>query len=286
MRYRQLAWHAGIYLITNRVSGKIYIGSARDLSERRRRHFGHLRTNRHFNSHLQSAWNKYGEESFTFSILLVCEKQDLVFYEQRALDVFRTLYGAKMLYNVNVLATTALGRKLSPEIRAKLSAANTRPMLGRTHTPETRLRLSIIGKERCNTLEWRERMRRQNTGRTDSPETREKRRISALARAPMADVSKEKVRASKLGKPRPPHVIAVLVALHTGKSLPAEQRAKMSAAHQARWEKATREARERAALLRSQGNTYKEIAKALQVSITSVGRYLRAQALIPVRAAA
>lgn len=198
MRYRELPHKSGIYLITNTGSGKVYVGSACDLSERRRRHFGHLRTRRHFNPHLQSAWDEYGEEAFTFTVLLSCDRTQLIFFEQRAIDTLLATRGKSGLYNKDYTAGSRLGSTLSAESRARLSASNTRPFLGQKHTPETRARMSAAAKARCADPAWVERMRASSTGRKDSEETRAKRRASALARPPFADVSKEKVRAAKL----------------------------------------------------------------------------------------
>ena len=56
-----------IYQIKNEVNGKIYIGQTIRLEERKRRHFQKLKSNTHDNYLLQEDWNKYGEESFSFS---------------------------------------------------------------------------------------------------------------------------------------------------------------------------------------------------------------------------
>ena len=58
-----------IYTIRNTVNSKIYIGSTWNLRKRFKTHVDLLRTARHFNKHLQSAWTKYGEDSFAFEVL-------------------------------------------------------------------------------------------------------------------------------------------------------------------------------------------------------------------------
>lgn len=58
-----------IYCIENTENHKKYIGSAARYKERIRGHKNLLRKNLHFSNHLQSAWNKYGEDKFTFSII-------------------------------------------------------------------------------------------------------------------------------------------------------------------------------------------------------------------------
>ena len=54
----------GIYKITNKINNKIYIGSSYSISKRISEHKYQLRRNSHPNIHLQSSWNKYGEDNF------------------------------------------------------------------------------------------------------------------------------------------------------------------------------------------------------------------------------
>ena len=49
---------SGVYQITNKVTGKFYIGSAVNFRKRWNTHKSCLRNNKHANKHLQRAWNK------------------------------------------------------------------------------------------------------------------------------------------------------------------------------------------------------------------------------------
>ena len=60
---------SGIYIITNIVNGKSYIGSSLDYLQRIRQHKYSLRKGTHYNNHLQSSFNKYTERNFTFNLL-------------------------------------------------------------------------------------------------------------------------------------------------------------------------------------------------------------------------
>ncbi|RKJ62070.1 GIY-YIG nuclease family protein [Roseburia sp. 1XD42-69] len=61
---------SGIYTITNKVTGKLYIGESLDIYRRwHDEHIPQLRKNRHYNKELQNDFNKYGEENFVFEVL-------------------------------------------------------------------------------------------------------------------------------------------------------------------------------------------------------------------------
>lgn len=51
----------GIYKIVNTINNKFYIGSSKNLHKRKLRHFNSLRKDKHHNIYLQRSFNKYGE---------------------------------------------------------------------------------------------------------------------------------------------------------------------------------------------------------------------------------
>ena len=60
----------GVYCLKNTVNKKVYIGSTTNkFRARLTSHMNNLRAGTHNNSYLQNSWNKYGEDSFEFSIL-------------------------------------------------------------------------------------------------------------------------------------------------------------------------------------------------------------------------
>lgn len=67
----------GIYCITNIENGKLYIGQAHSIKHRFSTHRSELRGGYHHNNHLQNAWNKYGEDSFSFEIMNICDESEL-----------------------------------------------------------------------------------------------------------------------------------------------------------------------------------------------------------------
>lgn len=76
----------GIYAITNLVNGRVYIGSSKNIHHRWITHKCTLRGNKHVNAHLQSAWNKYGEDAFEFSIVKEVPYENLGTEEQTCIN--------------------------------------------------------------------------------------------------------------------------------------------------------------------------------------------------------
>ena len=59
-----------------------FSGSSKNIRQRLWVHRAELRHNKHENAHLQSAWNKYGEQNFDYYILEACEEKELLKREQ------------------------------------------------------------------------------------------------------------------------------------------------------------------------------------------------------------
>lgn len=76
----------GIYRIKNKTNGKCYYGSSKNIERRWKTHLNQLRNNKHINSFLQNAWNKYGEDNFIFEIVEECELEGLFGIEQKYID--------------------------------------------------------------------------------------------------------------------------------------------------------------------------------------------------------
>lgn len=66
----------GIYAIKNKINGKMYVGQSVNIKKRWYMHKRKLKMNIHHNNHLQYSWNKYGEQSFEFKVLIELESKD------------------------------------------------------------------------------------------------------------------------------------------------------------------------------------------------------------------
>jgi group I intron endonuclease len=56
-----------IYIIQNNITNEKYVGQTTNFSRRIQEHYSKLRENQHPNPKLQSSWNKYGEENFSYT---------------------------------------------------------------------------------------------------------------------------------------------------------------------------------------------------------------------------
>jgi group I intron endonuclease len=158
---------SGIYEIRNIVDGKIYIGSAVVIRRRISRHKTDLRGGSHHCSHLQRAWNKYGENCFVFSTLQVIEKiEELIKNEQKWIDLKKSA-NADFGYNAAPNAGSALGVKFTPESKA----AKAQAMRGKKHTPERCMNMSLAMRGKRHSVETRIKMSLERKGLKRNPDS-------------------------------------------------------------------------------------------------------------------
>ena len=104
----------GVYTITS-PSGNQYVGSALCFRERWWLHRRDLSKGKHHNAPLQKAFEKYGLDGLRFDILLICDADNVLMFEQRAIDAI------KPEYNICKIAGSTLGRKHTAEARKRMS---------------------------------------------------------------------------------------------------------------------------------------------------------------------
>lgn len=152
---------SGIYTITS-PSGKQYVGSSQHIPRRWRKHLRDLSLGVHHSRALQNACDKYGIDSFVFKKIIVCSVDDLIMFEQRAIDVFRPDY------NIAPIAGSCRGVKHTAERRLKMSLAR----IGTKASAETRKRLSEAHKGKAQSAELVEKRIVHIRGIKRSPEIR------------------------------------------------------------------------------------------------------------------
>ena len=122
---------SGIYKIINKINKKYYVGSTSNFKKRWAEHKRKLKSNKHVNDHLQSAWNKYGEHAFDFTIVET-DVADLMKVEQTYLDI--AIQEQSNCYNLKFCSSGGL---LSEYSKQKLQGAN-HPLYGKSVTEERR----------------------------------------------------------------------------------------------------------------------------------------------------
>jgi len=158
----------GLYSIKNKVNGKVYYGSTQDFDVRWREHRNALRKNKHHCDHLQTSWNKHGEDAFEFSIFAYCVKKMLLDYEQILLDIY---YGEGECYNAAKDARSPMrGRKHTEESTRKMSETRMsqehhKYWLGKNHSRETKRKIAEAHKGKKRSEEHKRKISEATMGR-------------------------------------------------------------------------------------------------------------------------
>lgn len=108
----------GIYKITNKANGKIYIGQTVNYEKRKRNHLYYLKRNNHFNLYLQNSFNKYGVDSFSFELIDECNVDELDEKERYYIDKYQSMIDEK---GYNLLTGGQKYRTFSIEVRKRMS---------------------------------------------------------------------------------------------------------------------------------------------------------------------
>jgi group I intron endonuclease len=119
---------SGIYKIINKTNGKYYVGSSCNIGtksgQRWRGHIRRLKSNNHYNPHLQRAWNKYGKENFDWIIVEEVVKEKLIEIEQKYLDIAKD--EKEKCYNISFTANQPAEGHLHMEKFRKILADETK----------------------------------------------------------------------------------------------------------------------------------------------------------------
>lgn len=163
-------WRTGIYLWTHVGSGKIYIGSAFDLSDRLKRYFSPSELKR-VDNYICRALLDHTHSAFSLAILEYIDITNLSKKEARELILEREQFYLDVIfeedepntYNLLKKVGSSLGYEHSEESFAKMSLAKagvnhpmygktgeSNPFFGKTHTPGTLAKMSEANKGNKN----------------------------------------------------------------------------------------------------------------------------------------
>jgi group I intron endonuclease len=133
---------SGIYKIVNRINGKYYVGSSKNVFEYRfKKHIYELNENVHHNDHLQKSWNKHGSSAFDFVLVEPVNPLDLNKIEQNYLDIAKQ--EQDKCYNLKFIAGGG-GGGFSEYSREKISASNRSRVF--SETTRYKMRLKKLGR--------------------------------------------------------------------------------------------------------------------------------------------
>ena len=225
---------AGVYGIRNSVTGDIYIGStARSINQRWGSHKRDLGRGSHANQRLQRAWNKHGVVVFSFDVLEICDASQCLSREQWYIDKEVAVGRRDGLYNMCLVAGSALGRRHRPEVRARLAEhlrVISRANIGRRASAETRVKMSLAQRGKKQPRDAVARTAAALRGRKHTPEMCAKNSAAHMGRRNSLDAI-AKTAAALRGRKRPSDVVAKI----TARNRTPDVRRKLSEAAKKQW---------------------------------------------------
>lgn len=184
---------SAVYMLTNTVNGRRYVGQAKNVRTRwywhRNAANGAPNSKYSQRTAIAKAMRKHGAEKFTITILEECAQDVIDEREVFWIAQMGTMHPAG--YN---LTTGGKPARRALDVGAKISAANK----GRVKTPEWRAKLSAAHKGKVISAETRAKISALQRGRPQKPEVNEKRRASMLGknRRPCSPEKRAKISAT------------------------------------------------------------------------------------------
>jgi group I intron endonuclease len=161
----------GIYQIKSKVHPlRIYIGSAVDIFKRKGIHLSLLRKGSHHNPKLQTHFNKHGESDLSFSIIMGCNKADLLMQEQNFINSLSPWFNILTVAG----ASPMLGRVFTDQHKRRISKSRT----GILHSEESKKRISEGNKGKIVTKETRMKLSQSHRGEVQSRDRVRKRALA------------------------------------------------------------------------------------------------------------
>jgi len=164
----------GVYMIKCISTGKYIIGETGNVKKRLAYHVQNLKGNRHENPYLQNAWNKYGEDKFSYHVLEYCNFSECKIRE----DYYCKLYDSHNNDKGFNLRPTGidLKSKFPQETKDKIKKSlqtsekfknrdSGKGMRGKKHSGETKLQMSNSAKGKILSKETRKKISEARKGK-------------------------------------------------------------------------------------------------------------------------
>lgn len=202
----------GVYIIKNKITDEVYVGSSTNLRRRKNDHISSLKRNDHENKFLQKSYNEHKKKNFEFIILEEYEDPDREFLYKRE-DFYMKKYKDK-LFNINPNAKSRKGIKITEEAKKKMSEHSKKmwqdpeyleKMSKRKPSEETKKKMSEAHKGKKYTLGYKhseefskklsQRMKTNNPfkGKKHSEEARKKMSEWQKNRPPVSEATRKKL---------------------------------------------------------------------------------------------
>lgn len=172
----------GIYCIKNTATGKVYVGSSVNIHARWKTHQSSLRLKKHHSPYLQRAWDKYGADCFEWTVLQEVDPSILHDIETAYMKLLRSAE-PEHGYNQAPVGGSCLGFRHNQETKKRMSEAQKkipyehritycRSWVGKSHTDETKAKMSANSKRVSPSAEQRAAISKVHKGKVISAEHR------------------------------------------------------------------------------------------------------------------
>lgn len=186
-----------VYVATNSINGKRYIGqTSKTLEQRRRTHERNARSGRL--SRFYSALRKYGPVVFNWCVLSIAMKPETDALEKAYIQFYGT---RNPLFGYNLSAGGEGMSNPSAETLRRMSESHK----GQSHNRGLKRSAAV-----CQAMRERMLGTAYHLGHTHSPETKEKMRLAKLGkkRGPVSDATRAKMSAAQRGRRHTPEAKA------------------------------------------------------------------------------